>query len=335
MIKLNKNNMNRNLNDKIIIIIIIFIFIFQISYSQTPVIAQDKGNNYSSNTQGVNKTNLYSNSTSTKGNAKIYNSQYVSNTKNEQSNSQNTTTSNDFQTVKIGTQVWSKKNLDVSTFRNGDPILYVTNMEDWKNAGYYKGAKTPAWCYYQFDPSNNEKYGKLYNWYAVNDPRGLATEGWHIPSNVEWDILKNYLGSEIGKKMKNASGWDKYKTGGKGYKDCPNCKDWNSEYRRKVPCHTCQDSRVIETYTPEIYHSGNGNNSSGFSALPGGKTNDNRVIQFYGGGFMAFWWSSTGEISSFKASTRQLESIYDSYRNSLSGGDMRVHEGASVRCIKD
>ena len=95
---------------------------------------------------------------------------------------------NSIPTVAIGTQVWTKKNLDVTTYRNGDPIPEVTDPTQWKNL------KTGAWCYYNNDASNNATYGKLYNWYAVNDPRGLAPEGFHIPTSDEWMLLINYLG---------------------------------------------------------------------------------------------------------------------------------------------
>ena len=77
------------------------------------------------------------------------------------------------QNVIIGKQTWMKKNLDVSAFRNGDPILQAKTGEEWRNAG---NSQTPAWCYYNNDPSNAE-FGKLYNWFAVNDPRGLAPVG--------------------------------------------------------------------------------------------------------------------------------------------------------------
>ena len=76
--------------------------------------------------------------------------------------------------VTIGTQVWMTKNLDVATFRNGDPIPEATTEGDWKA---YASAEEAAWCYYDNDPKNGKKYGKLYNWYAVNDPRGLAPNG--------------------------------------------------------------------------------------------------------------------------------------------------------------
>ena len=110
------------------------------------------------------------------------------------------------QTVTIGKQVWMTKNLNVSSFRNGDPIPEAKTEGEWKA---YSQAKEPAWCYYDNDSSNGEKYGKLYNWYAVNDKRGLAPAGYHIPTDKEWTVLTNYLGGvEIaGAKMKSSQGW--------------------------------------------------------------------------------------------------------------------------------
>jgi hypothetical protein len=89
------------------------------------------------------------------------------------------------ETVRIGTQEWTVKNLDVSTYRNGDIIPEVKDLAKWANL------KTGAWCYYNNDPKNGAIYGKLYNWYAVNDPRGLAPEGFHIPSISELDKVTN------------------------------------------------------------------------------------------------------------------------------------------------
>ncbi len=80
----------------------------------------------------------------------------------------------EFKTVVIGNQVWMAENLNVSTFCNGDTIPEIRNNADWLNAGYLG---KPAWCYYENDSNNGKTYGKLYNWYAVNDPRGLAPKG--------------------------------------------------------------------------------------------------------------------------------------------------------------
>ena len=105
------------------------------------------------------------------------------------------------QQIKIGSQTWATKNLDVSSFRNGDAIPEAKTTSEWTAAG---DADKPAWCYYNNDTANGAKYGKLYNWHAVNDARGLAPKGWHVPTDVEWTTLETYLGgsSVAGGKMK-------------------------------------------------------------------------------------------------------------------------------------
>lgn len=90
--------------------------------------------------------------------------------------------------VTISNQVWMAKNLNVDKFRNGDAIPEAKSEEEWNEAGKNK---QPAWCYYDNDPANGEKYGKLYNWYAVNDPRGLSPIGWHVPNEEEWVEIEN------------------------------------------------------------------------------------------------------------------------------------------------
>jgi uncharacterized protein (TIGR02145 family) len=108
--------------------------------------------------------------------------------------------------IKIGSQSWAIANLNVSTFRNGDTIPEAKTNDEWRAAG---DAKKPAWCYYNNDPANGQKYGKLYNWYAVNDPRGLAPNGWTLPSDADWRQLTGYLGGQnaAGTKIKSKSGW--------------------------------------------------------------------------------------------------------------------------------
>ena len=99
--------------------------------------------------------------------------------------------------IKIGDQTWTSKNLDLDTYRNGDEIPQVKDKEEWANL------TTGAWCYYENKTSNGTTYGKLYNWYAVNDPRGLAPKGYHIPTDAEWTILTDKLGDKEGAKMKS------------------------------------------------------------------------------------------------------------------------------------
>jgi uncharacterized protein (TIGR02145 family) len=97
-----------------------------------------------------------------------------------------------FPSVTICSQEWADKNLDVATYRNGDPIPQVTDPAAWGTL------TTGAYCYYNNDSATyGPLYGKLYNWFAVNDPRGLAPEGWHIPSDAEWGQLEACLGGAL------------------------------------------------------------------------------------------------------------------------------------------
>ncbi|UZJ40279.1 Hsp70 family protein [Prosthecochloris sp. SCSIO W1101] len=94
---------------------------------------------------------------------------------------------NTYRTVKIGKQVWMAENLSVAHYRNGEVIPQIQDDEEWISL------ITGAWCYYENNKNYNE-YGRLYNWYAVKDSRGLAPEGWHVPSDEEWKLLERYLG---------------------------------------------------------------------------------------------------------------------------------------------
>ena len=156
-----------------------------------------------------------------------------------------------FEEVKIGKQTWMAKNLDVAHFRNGDSIPEASTEEEWISAGE---KKQPAWCYYKSDPKNGKKYGKLYNWHAVNDSRGLAPLGYHIPSDVEWTKIVKYLGGEdkAGEKLKNNSGW---KNDG------------------------------------DIFSLSSGNNESDFSGLPAGSRYLNG--NFFGKNQECYWWTDS------------------------------------------
>lgn len=143
-----------------------------------------------------------------------------------------------------------EKNLNVSRYRNGDTIPQVKNAAEWA------ALSTGAWCWYKNDSANGRIYGKLYNWFAVYDPRGLAPAGWHIPGDAELTALTTFLGGELvaGGKMKS--------------------------------------SGTIEAGTG-LWHAPNtdATNSSGFTAFPGGYRNDDG--SFYGIGGYGGWWSST------------------------------------------
>jgi uncharacterized protein (TIGR02145 family) len=111
--------------------------------------------------------------------------------------------------ITIGAQEWMSENLNVEHYRSGDPIHQVQNKDEWLKL------TTGAWCYYNNDPANGNTFGKLYNWYAVNDSRGLAPEGWHVASDEEWTKLTDYLGGEksAGGKLKATALWKSLNTG--------------------------------------------------------------------------------------------------------------------------
>src|ERR1035437_3183331 len=155
--------------------------------------------------------------------------------------------------VKIGEQEWMLTNLNVTTFRNLDPIPQAKTAEEWKNA---KDLKQPAWCYYNNDPEMGKKYGKLYNWYAVHDKRGLAPEGWNIPSDKEWNGLVAFLQKDVAHK---------------------------NSVRERLTASTGWGNKDM---------AGNGTNESGFSALPGGERYVASDNNFSGAGTVGTWWSS-------------------------------------------
>jgi uncharacterized protein (TIGR02145 family) len=117
---------------------------------------------------------------------------------NDNNNSVTDVDGNIYTTVTLGTQVWMVENLKVTKYRNGDPIPNVTGNKSWNEL------TTDAYCNYDNDTTNVTTYGRLYNWYAVNDNRKIAPTGWHVPADEEWATLGAYLGGNIvaGGKMK-------------------------------------------------------------------------------------------------------------------------------------
>ena len=175
---------------------------------------------------------------------------------------------NIYDTIKIGTQVWMKRDLIASYYRNGDKIPQVKDPAKWA------ALTTGAWCWYNNDSATYAlTYGKLYNWYAVNDPRGLAPTGYHIPSDAEWDTLSTFLGGDrvAGGKMKTTGTIE----AGTGL--------WSSPNKRAT-------------------------NRSGFTGLPGGYYRyDFGTFGYIG--YYGYWWSST-EFDAGYAWSRGLDYSY-------------------------
>jgi uncharacterized protein (TIGR02145 family) len=154
----------------------------------------------STSTTTTSTTIIPTTTTSTSSSTSTTTSSSTSTTTSTSSSTTTTTTTNTylcgFMDVIIGDQVWTACNLNVDTYRNGDPIYQATNASEWNEL------TTGAWCYYNFDPVNGAIYGKLYNWYAVTDPRGLAPIGYHIPTLAEFATLSSFLGVSAGGKLK-------------------------------------------------------------------------------------------------------------------------------------
>ena len=109
----------------------------------------------------------------------------------------------EFKSVKIGRQEWMAENLSVSYYRNGDTIPEVQDSDEWDEL------TSGAWCNYKNDPANGEIYGKLYNWYALTDTRGLAPEGWRVATLEDWEELIGFLGGDkmAGGLLKSVHEW--------------------------------------------------------------------------------------------------------------------------------
>nr|WP_315140428.1 FISUMP domain-containing protein [uncultured Flavobacterium sp.] len=214
-----------------------------------------------------------------------------------------------YPSVIIGDQEWMSKNLDVSTFRNGDPIPQAKTNDEWKSA--YENKK-PAWRYYLVGyskqkifgiPEKTKKYGKLYNWYAFNNSKILAPKGWHNPSIQEWNkLFTNY-----------------------SYEYNSYYKDYEIDYTSPQLVEALKS----ETGWAEFY----GNNSSGFNVLPAGYRygNEDKSI-----GEEANFWAYAEEIygNGQKSGNILLKSIsFGSNSINIQDGDFIY--GYSVRLVKD
>ncbi|MFH1252060.1 MAG: fibrobacter succinogenes major paralogous domain-containing protein [bacterium] len=201
---------------------------------------------------------------------------------------------NVYKTVKIGDQWWMAENLKVTHYKNSYDIPNTTNWDAWYNL------TTGAYCSYDNDAANAETYGHLYNWYAVNEPRGLAPKGWHVPADAEWKQLEMYLG--MSQSQADAEeGWRGTNEGGK-----------------------MKEAEYTHWLSPNT----GATNESGFSALPGGYRESGGGCDLMGS--IAFFWSSS-EGNDYYAGARYLSNSnsgvyrYDEYK----------HCGFSVRCVRD
>jgi uncharacterized protein (TIGR02145 family) len=209
-------------------------------------------------------------------------------------------------TVAIGTQVWMKKNFDGILYNNGDTIPQVKDASEWVNL------KTGAWCYLGNDSSNLKLKGRLYNWYALNDSRGIAPEGFKVPEKEDWEILARYLGEH-------------------------NLKTSHLETRNKFQkvLNTISDKFSLNGFENTVGYKlkkpigwsnkGNGSNESGFGAVPAGERYEKGL--FTRGD--SHWWCRK-KLPSGKTSIFFVG--YDNRR--IFTTDLEKFYGFSIRFIK-
>jgi uncharacterized protein (TIGR02145 family) len=200
---------------------------------------------------------------------------------------------NVYQVVKIGDQWWMAENLKVTHYRNGDPILHLVDGGEWS------GVSTGAYCEYDNSPSYVETYGRLYNWYAVDDSRNIAPAGWHVPTDDELKQLEMYL--SMSQAQADTTGWRGTDEGGK-----------------------LKEAGTIHWNPPNE----GATNESGFSALPGVCRSNYGSFSYRG--YSACFWSCT-EFSGNSAWGRRL-----SYSGSqVYRYDYNKRHGFSVRFVRD
>jgi len=198
---------------------------------------------------------------------------------------------NVYHTVTIGTQTWLVENLKTTKYNDGTAIPNVNSGSDWKTL------TTGAYCVYKKSNSNDTKYGKLYNWYAVSTGK-LAPIGWHVPTDAEWSTLGEYVNLNTG-------------SSGVVGKALAAATDWAST----------ADKDGIGNDIKK-------NNSTGFSALPGGGRlleGAFNMIEYYG-----TWWSATSHGPD-EAYSRDLGCRY----STLITSNNKRTVGLSVRCVMD
>jgi len=211
---------------------------------------------------------------------------------------------NVYHTVTIGTQVWTVENLRTTKYNDGTSIPLDTSTATWGNLA------TPAYCCYNnmTNADSIKKWGSLYNWYAVNTGK-LAPTGWHVPADSEWTVMKNYLVLH----EYNYDGTTDTSMNNKIAIALASKTDWYSD-----------------TITGTIGNNLTNNNSSGFSAIPGGNRDNSGSFNFIGSG--GYWWSATENYASSAYSRRLFYDYYGLGRSSY--GNFKSC-GFSVRLVKD
>ena len=218
----------------------------------------------------------------------------------------------DYATVQIGEQCWFAENLKAENYENGDFIPNNLTASEWSSTTSGASAVHGEGSHPCFDFAPNgdacdqvfalNEYGRLYNWYAVDSPSGLCPAGWHVASDADWMDLEIHLGM---------SATELTLVGYRGTNEGNSLKA-----------------------TSGWALSGEGDNSTGFTARPGGiRANAGDTPFVNGGGGASFWTSSASSAET--AWNRLLTSITSSAEQIGRSSDSNKRVGQSVRCLKD
>ena len=214
---------------------------------------------------------------------------------------------NIYETVQIGEQLWMAENLKVTHYNNGDEIANITDYTEWNNLS------TDAYSIYDNEPSNADIYGNLYNWYAVDDNRGICMDGWHVPTHDEWTALERYICSEISNNTNcfDEFPYDPFTQGGLGSSEGGHLKEAEGGYWENYDGAT---------------------NLSGFTGLPSGAREITGLgfSEDFGLSSWGWYWTAT-QYNSNNSWYRTIRSNY-SFVGRYHGLKTR---GSSVRCLSD
>lgn len=237
---------------------------------------------------------------------------------------------NSYKTVNIGRQTWMAENLRVAHYANGESISYFSeNPTAYPQMGLYV----------QFQSVN----AQAYNWYAVNDERGLCPTGWRVPSKSDWEELVSFLEPNVDIKLKSKTAWGSRNSSTGGYyinEICSNCFQWSTYKKQTLVCPVCNDKRYVRgAWIPreEEVVNENGNNSSGFNATPSLGMSTESFNKFEGNvNAQAGYWSSTVLKRSSTMNSLGYTKAIDFFSYGLDGlGESRMDSFLPVRCLQN
>lgn len=216
------------------------------------------------------------------------------------------TDGNTYKTIVIGDQTWMAENLNTSVYRNGDPIENINDIHDWLHSDTIEAG---AWCYYNNNGNAFEcPYGKLYNFYAINDSRGICPIGWHVPSDSEWQELIGFIDPAINLSANGSAGGAESDTAG----------------------------YAMNSIWEEPLFVGFTTNRVGFSNIGAGVRYSNPFSNDFDAiGVLSCYWSSTSQVNPINQSSLTVKGRMIGTLNVVYRLDYPTYAGLSLRCVED